>query len=319
MEFEIIKRYKRKMDIETKKENTANAYVTDVKTFLEYTENKLHTNNEEKLIEYLIPINCEDLFLQMSEERKYTMTTYNRKVISLQKFGKYLVSLGLVNINPFGSLGTYKPSIVREEKNKRQQKEILTNDEVKKVIEYSYIEKNKLKASRTRFILALMTTTGMRISEVLNMKKEDIEESDYGYMINVNEHKTSDTNGSKRVPMVDKVKKYYDEYMEELNSSIKKKTNHFNSDGTIILSNTFKKMNRTQTSRDIESLVKSTGINKTIHNHNQRATFRTTLSYNGVNETIIRQIGGWSLSDVEKRYVYDENEDLKKQEICNIL
>ena len=45
MEFEIIKRYKRKMDIETKKENTANAYVTDVKTFLEYTENKLHTNN----------------------------------------------------------------------------------------------------------------------------------------------------------------------------------------------------------------------------------------------------------------------------------
>ena len=78
-------------------------------------------------------------------------------------------------------------------------------------------------------------------------------------------------------------------------------------------------MNRTQTSRDIESLVKSAGINKIIHNHNQRATFRTTLSYNGVNETIIRQIGGWSLSDVEKSYVYDENEDLKKQEICNIL
>lgn len=319
MEFEIIKRYKRKMDIETKKENTSNAYVADVKTFLDYVNNKLHTSNEEKIIKYLKPINCEDLFLEMSEEKKYTMTTYNRKVISLQKFGKYLVSLGLTNINPFGSLGTYKPSKVREEKSKRQQKEILTNDEVKKVIEYSYTEKNKLKGSRTRFILALMTTTGMRISEILNMKKNDIVDTEYGYMININIHKTSDSNGGKRVPMIDKVKQYYEEYMNELQKEIKKKNNHFIWDGTIVLSNTFKKMNRTQTSRDIERLVKSTGINKTIHNHNQRATFRTTLSYNGVNETVIRQIGGWSLTDVEKSYIYDNDEDLTKQQVCNIL
>ena len=36
-----------------------------------------------------------------------------------------------------------------------------------------------------------------------------------------------------------------------------------------------------------------------------------TVSYMGVNETVIRQIGGWSLTDIEKSYVCDKNKDLE--------
>ena len=36
-----------------------------------------------------------------------------------------------------------------------------------------------------------------------------------GYMINITEHKTSDTVGTKRVPLSNKCLGYYDEYMIE--------------------------------------------------------------------------------------------------------
>ena len=87
----------------------------------------------------------------------------------------------------------------------------------------------------------------------------------------------------------------------------------------VILSNSGEVINRKVTAENIDRLVKICGINKTIKNHNQRVGFRTALSYMGVNETVIRQIGGWSLTDIEKSYVCDKNKDLEKIEICNII
>ena len=245
-------------------------------------------------------------------------STYNFKVVANKKFGKYLKSAGLIQNNYFEILKTYKDVEAKK-------KEVLSIEEINRVIDESYITQTKevgnkaLKGSRIRLFMALATTTGMRKEEILNITMDrlsatyDKNGSFLGYIISFDK----DQNKSKvvkGVPVGNKTLKLFNEYIEERNKIVTKDNNY------LFINDKGNKRYAKQTCLDtLRRVIGNTNItNKNIVPHSFRKTFRSTLTFNNVNENVIRLIGGWKLdSTTTATYICDD--DISKFEVCNIL
>lgn len=245
-------------------------------------------------------------------------STYNFKVVANKKFGKYLKSAGLIQNNYFEILKTYKDVEAKK-------KEVLSIEEINRVIDESYITQaeevgNKtLKGSRIRLFIALATTTGLRKEEILNITMDrlnatyDKNGSFLGYIISFDK----DQNKSKvvkGVPIGNRTLKLFNEYIEERGKIAAKDNNY------LFINDKGNKRYPKQTCLDtLKRVIGNTNItNKNIVPHSFRKIFRSTLTFNNVNENVIRLIGGWKLdSTTTATYICDD--DVSKFEVCNIL
>ena len=245
-------------------------------------------------------------------------STYNFKVVANKKFGKYLKSAGLIQNNYFEILKTYKDVEAKK-------KEVLSVEEINKVIDESYttqaneVGNKTLKGSRIRLFIALATTTGLRKEEILNITMDrlnvvyDRKNNFLGYIISFDK----DQNKSKvvkGVPIGNKTLLLFNEYIKERDKVAAKDNNY------LFINDKGNKRYAKQTCLDtLKRVIGSTNItNKNIVPHSFRKTFRSTLTFNNVNENVIRLIGGWKLdSTTTATYIYDD--DISKFEVCNIL
>ena len=92
----------------------------------------------------------------------------NRMLSALRSYLKYVIDMD------------YKcpisPSEIKLVKNEKKHPRVLGFDEIIKLIESpTLFEKNKIISIRNRAILETLFSTGMRVSEIVNMKKEEID------------------------------------------------------------------------------------------------------------------------------------------------
>ena len=116
------------------------------------------------------------------------------------------------------------------------------------------------------------------------------------------------------MPIGNKTLKLFNEYIEE-RSKIAAKDNNY-----LFINDKGNKRYAKQTCLDtLKRVIGNTNItNKNIVPHSFRKTFRSTLTFNNVNENVIRLIGGWKLdSTTTATYICDD--DISKFEVCNIL
>lgn len=154
---EIVNNYKEALLKSKKSENTVYAYVTDVNLYVKYLNN-LNVNIKEadnlsvtSYIQYLLS--------QGKSER-----SINRIVISLRSFYNYLKEESFLKEIPkiyYKNVSTTK-----------KLPEILTIDEVDKIIRI--VDKDCNKGIRDNALLELMYATGMKVSEIIGIKVEDI-------------------------------------------------------------------------------------------------------------------------------------------------
>lgn len=300
--------------------NTLDNYYSDVKNFLEMIM-KENSCSENEAIKMVTPLRIENFINENQSytgEKGYSKATLNRKIASLTCFYDWLIKMDILEIekNPFEHIDRYSEV-------ESKVKDILYIDEVKKVIEATYrkerIDKNfEFASARTRFIISMMTTTGLRIEEVLNIKLKDIEQIGDDFMVNIPKE-ISKNKQERRVPICSLTKKYYFEYLEERNKLV------LDDNELLILSNNKKKLSTKDSRVAIDKYVKRADIkDKNIGNHSFRHTFRSVATANNVNEALICIIGGWSrkaLSNQSNVYLHDdEGLDKIKIEICsNIL
>lgn len=305
----------------TTREATWSSYSSDIKLFLEYMSNIKRINEELELIQSITNDDVEDWLTIMSDSKSpaderdpfYELTTLNRKIASLSVFFEYMKeSKGKIDKNPFKNVKPYKNI-------NSERREMLTLDEVKIFIEQTYVinkddRAREFNSARTRFLTALMCTTGLRINEALSIKFTDIEEKSDAYMINL-KAKNVKNHLDKRVPICGITKKYYHEYLAE-----RSKIKHPSDENLVILSSRGKRFDRKASEEQIQKYVQRINVDKEIVNHSFRHTFRTTLATKGVNETLICLIGGWALQGMSAIYIHDSVDlDQKKIEVCNIL
>lgn len=298
-----------------KADNTKVNYEVDLRLFENYMREKLGT---EDWFEKITNDDIEDYIVHMTkvkytrgnEDHSYSNSTINRRIASLNSFFGYAVDKGWIEKNPCAGIELLK---VYKEK-----KDYLTLEEVVLMLDKTY-EKAKgernfhYNSARDRFIISMLTTTGLRVSELINMRFSKMEEVEGGYMINIDAIDTkNDVN--KRVPIANKTLKYFNEYIEE-----RKKLSKVVDDDNIILSKSGKVLRRDAVQEVIDKLMMKSGIEeKHITPHSFRHACTTYLRANGVNDSLIYNILGWKEGIVQV-YTDDFRLDREKIAVCNLI
>lgn len=154
---EIVNNYKEALLKSHKSENTVYAYVTDVNLYVKYLKSKEISIDKTDNVSVLGYI--QHLLSQGKSER-----SINRIVISLRSFYNYLKDQEVVREIP---KIYYKNTTTT-----RKLPEILTIDEVDRIIKI--VDKDSNKGIRDNALLELMYATGMKVSEIINLKVYDI-------------------------------------------------------------------------------------------------------------------------------------------------
>ncbi len=260
--------------------NTVKSYETDCVLFQKFLKNKSILN-----------ASSEDIRAYFRSISSKSDKTLARSMSSLRAFYDFLIQKNTIKVNPMDNItspkiGKYLP-------------EVLTIDEVDKLLE---LEPSDAFSFRNRCILELLYSTGLRITELVTLKFENISIDDA--LIKVM------GKGSKEriVPMNDITCEYLKKYIEEVRPTmIKKQQSDY-----LFLNNHGKPLTRQAVFLMIKKRAKMVGINKNISPHTLRHSFATHLLQNGADIRFIQELLGHSDVSTTEIYTHIANETLKK-------
>ncbi len=205
-------------------------------------------------------------------------------------FYNYYIKLGKLNNNPIDSISSPKLA--------KHLPVYLTVDEVDKLLD---IEIKDAFSARNKSILEVMYSSGLRISELINLEFKNIDLNDS--IIRVM------GKGSKEriVPISDLAIKYLKIYVKDYRADlVKKETNNY-----VYLNNHGKKMTRQGVFKMIKKLTSEKGINKDVSPHTLRHSIATHMLENGADLRIIQEFLGHENIGTTQIYTHLTNEKLK--------
>ncbi len=181
--------YQQHLESNGKASATVVAYVKDVEQLIEYA-----TNQEKNTIE---EVNYEDIsqFKELLKSRRYANKSISRKINSIKSFFRYLENEGLIDASPAQEISHPKldqlpPRFLQK-------------------IEYRALRDTCRSDARIFAIVELLLQTGMRISELANLKMEDVD-LERG-VIYIQAYKSR---GSRRVPLNKAAKQALMDYLK---------------------------------------------------------------------------------------------------------
>ena len=284
---EILKDYKIELTaIKLKKEDTTvESYIEDIYKYLEYIEKNKHIYNALDIDSNSI-IN----YLSYLDKNNYEKSTIVRKITSIKLFHKYLNEK--YNI-PDVSIKIDKPRVRRKLPN------ILTIEEVDNLLN---IQLSNAYDFRNKAMLELMYSSGLRVSELVELKIKDID-LDNGYVKCFGK-------GSKEriVPIGELAVDYLKKYIYEYRDSMKKGYYTEN----VFLNNHGKKISRQGFFLIIKEIAKEKKIEKNITPHMLRHSFATHLLNNGADLRTIQEMLGHSSITTTQIYTNVSTDILKE-------
>ena len=262
--------------------NTIDSYKKDLEKFLSYNKN-ININD----------INNADLkkYVKHLKEIGLNEKSISRNISCLKSFYKFLVIGKYVKNNPSDSVFTPKV--------KKSLPKVLSEEEVFKLID---IELNDSFSYRNKAMLELMYATGIRVSELVNLKLQDID-------LNQDIIRTFGKGNKERIiPIGDYAKEYLEKYIfEHRGQMIKKNITEY-----LFLNNHGNKMTRQGFFKIIKKIAKEKGINKDLSPHTIRHSFASHLLKYGADLRTIQELLGHSDISTTQIYTHITNEELKK-------
>ncbi len=259
--------------------NTLTNYELDIKEYL------LFLNSE--CLNYL-DINYQDLrgLLDFYNKNNYKSTSIRRKISSLKGFYKYLVRNNKVSNNPF----IY---VTLPKKEKKLPKFLNINEMDELFIEVDF---NDFLSIRNRLIIELLYATGIRVSELVNIKVNDIS----GDSIKI----TGKGDKTRIVFFNDVCKKYLDKYMI--------KRNEINKCDYLIINHNGNKITTRMIRNIINDLITKTSIIKHVSPHVIRHSFATHLLNNGCDLLTVQELLGHSSISTTGIYTHVSSEHIRE-------
>ncbi len=244
--------------------NTITAYLRDIKNFCSFFE--IQPSNLKKIKN----LDNQDIKNWLIERKQNTTNrTISRQIVAIKMFFCFLDEIYNIRNNTILNLNGLKftanlPKAISTE-------EII--DIVEKIDTYKNY-KETWEIARDKFLCILLFSTGMRISEALNLHHYDMEKETITFL----------GKGSKEriVPLLEIVKKYYKKYKNELT-----KEKLLSASSSWLFINTKQKK---LTIRAVDAIFQRIKINKNLQYfspHVMRHSFATNMLENGAN---IRQI-----------------------------
>jgi integrase/recombinase XerD len=257
----------------TAPENTLKSYASDLNGFALWAEKKglvLEKMENENLSE----------FISYCRKQKLKSTSINRKISALKQFYKFLLNEEIIEIDPMRDIVLPKKGIYLPE--------VLSEAEVEKLLDSP--KTNTLMGIRDKAMLELMYATGLRVSELVNLKMNNLN-LDVGYVLT-----TGKGDKERLIPLgqaaVNWVKKYISEVRHKY---LKKSTN------TVFCSRRGSAMSRQNFWYIIRRYAISAGI-KTISPHTLRHSFATHLLTGGADLRSVQMMLGHA--DISTTQIY---------------
>lgn len=263
---------------------TVSSYIEDIYKYLEYMENnKIKTALD---IEYQNITN----YLKYLDNNNYETSSIIRKIVSIKLFHKYLseeykikdVSSKIIN-----------PRLRRKLPN------ILTIEEVDNLLD---IKLNTPFDYRNKAMLELMYSSGLRVSELVDLKLNNID-LDNGYVRCLGKGKKE-----RIIPIGEIAIEYLKKYINEYRNSMKKVYYTEN----VFLNNHGKNITRQGFFLIIKNIAKEKNIDKNITPHMLRHSFATHLLNNGANLRTIQEMLGHSSITTTQIYTNVSNDIIKE-------
>lgn len=292
MEKNIVN-FEKYLNIERNYSNyTIKNYLIDITEFITYCNN---FNKNYLNIKYT------DIksYLTHLYEKKYKSTTISRKISALRTFYAFLYDKNIVDKNVF-------EYITLPKKEKRLPK-YLSNDDIDEI--FKIIDISTPLGIRNRLILELLYGSGLRVSELCNIKLSDIDFSNKSIRI-IGKGKKE-----RIVYYGEPCKRIIDLYLNGTRDEILGK----NKNEYLIIGN--KKSNKSLSVRSVElilnNIIESTSLNKNASPHTLRHTFATHLLNDGCDILIVKELLGHSSLDTTGIYTHISNERLRKVYLNN--
>lgn len=268
-------KYEKKLSL-----NTISSYSDDLNIFI------LSINNKD-----LLKIDTKEIQIFLEKEYEKSSRTKAHYITVLNNFYDFLIKENITKTNPLAN--------IKLPKIEKKLPDYLTVEEVNKLLDFPL---NNAYDFRNKAMLELLYATGIRVSELINLRISDIDfTNDYIRIIG---------KGSKEriVPFNDISKKYLILYINDYRPILlKRKTNEF-----LFINNLSNQISRQGFFKILKEICFKQGVDKNVSPHTLRHSFATHLLNNGADLRIIQELLGHS--DLSTTQIYTEvlNEKLKK-------
>lgn len=247
--------------------NTCLAYQRDLDKF----KNFLQTNKKVTEIKAITSQDIQDYLLWQTETGAQR-STVARSLSSIKTFFRFQVMEEMVELNPAENLETPKV--------KRKLPSVLSIEEVDKLMQQPNILLPL--GLRDRAMLELMYGSGLRVSELLKLKIEDIDYNE-GFLRCLGK-------GSKEriVPVTETAVKWIERYLSRGRNHLIKKS----FDRTLFLNSRGTSLSRQGFFKILLNYVEKAEIKKSISPHSLRHSFATHLLENGADLRAVQELLG---------------------------
>ena len=262
--------------------NTLKAYKADISSFIDWLNNhdiEYKNLQEEHIHQYI------SFLFQM----KMRSSSVNRKISSIKSFYIFLVKRNLIEYSPLNDIVTPKQE--------KYLPESMSEDEVDKLLNSPNV-KNKIE-NRDKAMIEMLYATGMRISELVNLKITDVDMKRCVVKVF--------GKGSKErlIPFGEKALDSLRSYLNDRGQSSSKE---------IFLSNRGKKMTRVAFWQRVKIYLIRENLKNSISPHTLRHAFATHLLNRGADLRSVQLLLGHS--DLSTTQIYTH---IAKQRLSDVL
>ena len=282
-------------------------YINDFLDYLKYEKNysdETIKNYKIDLLDYYDYISKKDLSFKdityndardyvryLSEDKKESSSTVSRYISALRTFFNYLVKKNHLDKNVF--------LLVKLPKKGKHLPNFFYYNEIKDMLDS--IDTDTSLGYRNLLILDLLYATGVRVSELVNIKINDIDFNDRKIKIMGKGSKERyvyfDPNTK------DLLKTYINKWRRELN----KKNNNY-----LLLNNNGGELTTRGVRYILDGIIKKTSIDKNISPHMLRHSFATSLLNEGCDIMSVQELLGHSSLSTTGIYTHVTNDRLKE-------
>ncbi len=267
--------------------NTVDAYRRDLSqyfSFLKKINKDIHT---------VTPQDITDFLWQLKEENLKSSSIY-RKSSCIVQFHKFLLLEEITKNNPIEFLA--RPKI------QRKLPQVLTVEEVEKLL--NFIPKNRFNDIRNKAMIEVLYATGMRVSELVNLKFEQIDLTNKYIRVvgKGNKERIALLNNKSIQALKDWIK------IRDKKFS-KKNLGEYNN--YVFLSKLGKPISRIDFWEQLKNYVKQAGITKNVSPHTLRHSFATHMLKYGADLRVVQELLGHADISTTQIYTHIDKQHLK--------
>ncbi|MEG1149950.1 MAG: tyrosine recombinase [Bacilli bacterium] len=266
-------------------DKTIISYSSDLNAYKKYL-NKYNIN--------YLEINREEVrnYLKFLDSCKLKNSSIARKISSIRNFYNFLVIKGLIESNIFKS--------IRNPKIERKLPNFLNYFEISDML--NCIDINSISGLRNRLVIEMLYATGCRVSELCNIKLNDINMEDKSIKIK--------GKGSKERIV------FFGEYAEDILkkylSTSRDKLLKDNHNEYLLINDKCLNVNTYDIEKIVNDIVKDASIKHHVTPHTLRHTFATHLLNNGADIRSVQELLGHASLNTTGIYTHVTSERLKE-------